>query len=192
MQKGINNLIEKFGASDLVERRSGLSFITVDQTKAVAAITHLKDIDGYTVLSFITAADWIEDGKMQLTYMLNNPAEVAEIAIRVMLERKKEAGESMETIHHLWPNAKKWQQELKEMYGVDFPTSPGVNDSFILEGWDDMPPNRRDFDTKQYAEDTFFPRGGRVTHDPATYMREQLDPKDPQYYTKKKKKDINS
>ncbi|MCK5906369.1 MAG: hypothetical protein KAG37_02200, partial [Flavobacteriales bacterium] len=70
MQKGINNLIEKFGASDLEERRPGLSFITVENTKAVAAITHLKDIDGYTVLSLITAVDWIEDGIMQLTYLL--------------------------------------------------------------------------------------------------------------------------
>jgi len=192
MQKGINNLIEKFGASDLVERRPGLSFITVDETKAVAAITHLKNIDGYTVLSFITAADWIEDGKMQLTYMLNNPYEIAEIAIRVMLDRNETTYESMESIHHLWPNAKKWQQELREMYGIDFPTSPGLNDPFILEGWDDMPPYRRDFDTKQYAEDTFFPREGRETNDPATYMREKLDPKDPQFYTKAKRKDINS
>ena len=192
MQKGINNLIEKFGASDLIERRPGLSFITVEETKAVAAITHLKDIDGYTVLSFITAADWIEDGKMQLTYMLNNPAEIAEIAIRVMLERKEDAGETMESIHHLWPNAKKWQQELREMYGIKFPGSPGLNDPFILEGWDDMPPYRRDFDTKQYAADTFFPREGRVTHDPATYMREQLDPKDPQLYTKAKREQKNS
>jgi len=192
MQKGINNLIERFGATDMVERRPGLTFITVDQHKAVAAITHLKDIDGYTVLSFITATDWIEDGKMQLTYMLNNPEEIAEIGLRVMLERKEEAGESMETIHHLWPNAKKWQQELKEMFGIDFPTSPGVNDPFILEGWDDMPPYRRDFNTKQYSADTYFPREGRVKHDPATYMREQLDPKDPQFYTKAKIKGSNS
>ncbi len=186
MQKGINNLIEKFGASDLEERRPGLSFITVENTKAVAAITHLKDIDGYTVLSLITAVDWIEDGIMQLTYLLNNPAEIAEIGLRVMLERKKEAGESMETIHHLWPNAKKWQQELKEMFGINFPGSPNINDDFILEGWDAAPPNRRDFDTKKFAEETFFPRPGRETHDPAEHMKKNMYPKNPADYTNKK------
>ena len=62
------------------------------------------------------------------------------------------------------------------MYGIDFPESPGVNDSFILEGWDDIPPYRRDFDTMKYAEETFFPREGRTTNDPTEYMKKKLYP----------------
>jgi len=37
---------------------------------------------------------------------------------------------------------------------------------------------RRDFDTKKYSEETYFPRPGRKTHDPKTYMKEKLYPND--------------
>ena len=66
--------------------------------------------------------------------------------------------------------------EIKEMYGIDFPGSPRVDDSFLLEGWDDIPPMRRDFDTVKYSEETYFPREGRTTNDPGTYMKEKLYP----------------
>jgi len=35
---------------------------------------------------------------------------------------------------------------------------------------------RREFDTLKYAEETYFPRPGRETHDPATYMKQKLYP----------------
>ena len=44
------------------------------------------------------------------------------------------------------------------------------------EGWDGPPPMRRDFDTKEYSNNTFFQREGRVNFDPREYMREKLYP----------------
>jgi hypothetical protein len=38
------------------------------------------------------------------------------------------------------------------------------------------PPYRRDFDTLAYSRETFREREGRVTHDPATHMKQQLYP----------------
>ena len=34
----------------------------------------------------------------------------------------------------------------------------------------------RDFDTKKYAEETFFPRPGRKTNDPKEHMKKKLYP----------------
>ena len=62
------------------------------------------------------------------------------------------------------------------MFGIDFPGSPGVNDDFILEGWRDIPPYRRDFDTLQFSEENFRHRPGRETRDPAGHMKQQLYP----------------
>jgi NADH-quinone oxidoreductase subunit C len=62
------------------------------------------------------------------------------------------------------------------MFGIDFPGSPGVDESFILEGWQEIPPMRKDFDTAAYSEKTFFPREGRKTDDPKEYMKEKLYP----------------
>ena len=48
----------------------------------------------------------------------------------------------------------------------------------MLEGWDNIPPMRRDFDTKKYSEETFFPREGRETYDPRKVMEEKSYPKE--------------
>jgi NADH-quinone oxidoreductase subunit C len=82
----------------------------------------------------------------------------------------------MTSIHHLWQQAKIYQRELREMFGIDFPGSPGLHENFALEGWEDIPPMRRDFDTKEYSEKTYFPRPGRQTHDPREYMKQKLYP----------------
>ncbi|MGM0407978.1 MAG: NADH-quinone oxidoreductase subunit C, partial [Bacteroidota bacterium] len=119
------------------------------------------------------AVDWIEDNKFQLTYLLNNPEKKSDIGVKVLIDRENP---EMESIHHLWKQAKTYQRELREMFGINFPGSPKVDEPFILEGWTDIPPYRRDFDTKKYSEETYFPRPGRSTNDPATYMKQKLYP----------------
>ncbi|MEI2768886.1 MAG: NADH-quinone oxidoreductase subunit C [Nitrosomonas sp.] len=102
----------------------------------------------------LTAVDWLEDGQFQLTYLL----------CRTGRKRRKTSacaccipreGASMESIHEVWPTAATYQRELREMFGIDFPGSPRLHEEFILEGWNDIPPYRRDFDTLKYARDSY-------------------------------------
>ncbi len=175
MEKIIENIKNKFSLSD-VDSAHGW-YITCEKNDAVGLLAHLKTAEGFTHLVLITAVDWIEDGKFQLTYLLNNPKSKTRLGVRTFIERSVWPEESeMESAHHLWPAAKTYQRELHEMFGIDFPESPEVNDPLILEYWDDIPPYRRDFDTKKYSEDTYFPREGRSTNDPAEYMKEKLYP----------------
>jgi NADH-quinone oxidoreductase subunit C len=169
----MNDIKTKFDITEIVQQRENLSFITIPKQDAISLITYLRDIKGFHHLVLLTAADWLEDGKFQLTYLLNNPTEKTDLGVRVFISREDA---SMETAHHLWEQVATYQRELKEMFGIDFPGSPGVDKPFILEGWDDLPPYRRDFDTKQYSEDTFFPRPGRESNDPAEYMKKKLYP----------------
>jgi len=148
-------------------------FVNVPAAEAVEYITRLRDIEGYTHLVFLTAIDYIEDSLFRLTYMLHNYFKGLDLGVQVDIARES-AG--MESIHHLWPHAATYQRELKEMFGIDFPGSPGVDDSFILEGWMEIPPMRREFDTKAYSEQTYFPRPGRSSHDTTEYMKEKLYP----------------
>jgi NADH-quinone oxidoreductase subunit C len=85
----------------------------------------------------------------------------------------------MESAHKLWEQVATYQRELKEMFGIEFPDSPRLNEPFILEGWNEIPPYRRDFDTKKYSTETYFPRIGRGTNDPEEYMKSKLYPNDP-------------
>ncbi|MCF7948601.1 MAG: NADH-quinone oxidoreductase subunit C [Spirochaetia bacterium] len=158
---------------------SDLAFVTVAPEAARHLILDLRDRFGFTHLVLLTAVDYIEEGKFLLTYLLHNYELHHDIGVQVPIGREAaEAGASMESIHDLWAQAGTYQRELKEMFGIDFPGSPRVDEPFILEGWDEVPPMRREFDTKQYSETTYFPRPGRSTNDPADYMRQKLYPKE--------------
>ncbi len=164
---------KRFSLSGFENKSNELAFVQVPVDQAVAFITTVRDIDGYKHLVFFTAVDLLEDGVFRLTYMLHNYNTKHDLGIQTDISREDSA---MESIHHLWPHGATYQRELKEMYGIDFPGSPGVDESFVLEGWFAMPPMRRDFDTKEYSEATFFPRPGRKTFDTQEYMKEQLYP----------------
>jgi NADH-quinone oxidoreductase subunit C len=162
-----------FPLGELTEQRKDLAFVTVPAEHLRATILHLRDKEGFTHLVLLTAVDWLEEGQFQLTYLLNNRVLACDIGLRVMIPRD---AATMESIHDIWPTAATYQRELREMFGIDFPGSPRIEEEFILEGWNDIPPYRRDFDTLKYAQEAYSERPGRVTHDPETHMRLQLYP----------------
>jgi NADH-quinone oxidoreductase subunit C len=162
-----------FELIDWTEQRPDLAFVTVRRDELRQLLLHLRNEMGFTHLVLLTAVDWLEDGQFQLTYLLNNRLQARDIGLRLMISRDKA---SMDSIHDLWPTAATYQRELREMFGIDFPMSPRVDEEFILEGWHDKPPYRRDFDTLAYAETTYNQRSGRETRDPAKHMKEQLYP----------------
>ena len=173
MRELYEQLKEKFPLGELTEQRPDLAFITVEQEQLRPLLLHLRDREGFTHLVLLTVVDWIEDGSFQLTYLLCDREQARDLGLRVMVPRD---GTSMESIHDLWPTAATYQRELREMFGIAFPDSPGVEEDFILEGWSGIPPYRRDFDTLKYSEETFAPRPGRETRDPAEHMKQQLYP----------------
>jgi NADH-quinone oxidoreductase subunit C len=174
MSKEIISVIEeRFRLTERNVAEPDLPFITVERGQALDAIAYLKDVEGYRHLVLLTAVDYIERGEFQLTYLLHHPEKKTDIGVRVMISREDAA---MDSGHHLWPTLATYQRELREMFGIDFPGSPGVMDNFILEGWKGIPPYRRDFDTKAFAEQFYPQREGRGSHDPATYMKEKLYP----------------
>ncbi len=178
-----NRLKALYPLGELTEQRSGangiLAFVTVPRASLRDVLQFLRDREGYVHLVLLTAVDWIEDGQFQLTYLLNNRAQRRDLGVRVMIDRLATGMASMESIHELWPTAATYQRELREMFGIDFPGSPRIDEEFILEGWNDIPPYRRDFDTLKYANESYSQRPGRETHDPQAHMKQQLYPDAP-------------
>ncbi len=162
-----------FPLGEMTEQRPDLAFVTLPADQLRSVISHLRDKEGFSHLVLLTAVDWLEEGQFQLTYLLNDRRGARDLGLRVMIPRE---GAGMESIHDLWPTAATYQRELREMFGIDFPGSPRVDEEFILEGWRGIPPYRRDFDTLQYAREAYAERPGRVTHDPETHMRERMYP----------------
>jgi len=173
MHELYTKLKKLFPLGELTEQRDDLAFITIEQQQLRSLILHLRDKENFTHLVLLTAVDWLEDNLFQLTYLLSNRTKSTDIGLRIMISRDDAV---MESIHDIWPTAATYQRELREMFGIDFPGSPGVNDDFILEGWNNIPPYRRDFDTLKFSDDTFSQRSGRETKDPAEHMKQQLYP----------------
>ena len=175
MQELYAKLSTQFELGELTGQRPDLAFITVPSEQLRALLLHLRDREGFTHLVLLTAVDWLEENTFQLTYLLCDREKQRDLGLRVMLSRDSA---SMESFHDIWPTAATYQRELREMFGIDFPGSPGVNDDFILEGWTGIPPYRRDFDTLEFAEKNFAQRPGRETNYPAQHMKQQLYPGD--------------
>lgn len=169
MRTLLESLKDQFPLGPITEQRSDLAFVTVERNVLRPLLTHLRDREGFTHLVLLTAVDWIEEGLFQLTYLVHDRRRGRDVGLRVLVPR--DAAE-MDGVHDLWPTAATYQRELREMFGIRFPGSPRIDEEFILEGWIDLPPYRRDFDTKAFAEEAFTHRPGRETHDPATHMRE--------------------
>jgi NADH-quinone oxidoreductase subunit C len=173
MEEILNRLKSRYSIKDEKKTLPYQLFFTADKADLLSMLTLLKENEGFTHLVLLTAVDYIEQDLFQLTYIINNPDKKKEAAVRVMLDRNNPV---MDSIHSLWITAATYQRELKEMFGIDFPGSPRVDEAFILEGWDDLPPYRRDFDTLKYVQEHHADRPGRLTYDPSQYMKEKLYP----------------
>jgi NADH-quinone oxidoreductase subunit C len=175
----MKNLIEKlsksFELTDVVYQRPDLTFVTAKKENTINLVTQLRDYEGFSHFVLLSVVDWIEENVFQLTYFLNNPTGKYDLAIRCIIDREEA---TMTSAHHLWKQIATYQRELKEMYGIEFPGSPRLNENFILEGWDNIPPMRRDFDTKKYSAETFFPCERPKTNDPAEYMKSKMYPEE--------------
>ncbi len=173
----MNNMIERlkqdFAVSNINQRRSQLITLNVDKDKGERLLRELRDHEGYTHLSFIACVDYIERGVFSIIYMLHNYDSKQTLGVHVEVERENA---EMKSIHKLWAQAWTYQRELREMYGINFPGSPRVDEEFCLEGWEEMPPMRRDFNTADYSTERFGHRQGRVSEDPREHMKTKLYP----------------
>jgi NADH-quinone oxidoreductase subunit C len=171
----LETLKERFDITDVKLQKEDQLFVTIPLIHVVDLVTHLRDVKGFSHLVMLAAVDWLEDGVFQLTYILNNPDKKIDIAVRTFVDRENPV---VDSAHHLWAQMATYQRELYEMFGINFPGSPRVDEPFVLEDWDGPPPYRRDFDTRKYSEETYFPRPGRETHDPSEYMKQKLYPEE--------------
>ncbi len=158
MEQIVKELENRFGILSHREQRADLGEVVIEEKNTVALLEWLKRHGGYIHLTHFSVVDWIEDDEFQLVYLLTDPEACHTLMVSTRIDR--EAAEA-ESIHTLWPEAVTYEQEFNEMYGITFPGSPRQGVEFMLEGWNDMPPMRRDFDTVEYCERTYVFRPGR-------------------------------
>ena len=60
MNQLFDRLKNQFGVVADAPIKPNQYFCTVEKSKLVQCITHLRDLEGYTILILITPVDWIE------------------------------------------------------------------------------------------------------------------------------------
>ena len=150
-----------------------LSQETVSLAKLTRRIEELRG-DGHVQLTLLTATDWLEEGEFEVSYLLTDPVGCRTVVLGVRIPRETP---ELPTVSDVWPQAVTYEQELNEMFGIRFEGSPRQGVPFILEGWKDMPPMRRDFDTLKYSVEHYEDRPGRRSIDTRRYVGRVADEK---------------
>ncbi len=135
----------------------------VKQKEVHLLLSALKSA-GWIQMSYLSAVDWIEENKFEIVYVLFNWDKPVYIQIRTKIDRENPV---MESILPIFPGAKYYEREVHEFFGIAFPGNPDYEKQLILEGWDDIPPLRKDFDPKVYSDRKFpkreYPQDFSVT-----------------------------
>ncbi len=155
-----------------VRREHGYLHVSVPPERAVELLLMARKRSGFELLQLISAVDRIEDGVMQITWILEHSVDSSIFMVSADYRREDT---SVPTMGDVWPAAVIFERELHEMFGIDFPGNPRQEEEFLLEGWKDTPPMRRDFDTLEYSMRKFGARRKRTHTDPRKHIARVLD-----------------
>ena len=125
--------------------------VKVDKKDAVAFLGYLKN-NGFLQMSLITAVDWLEDGLFELVYTLVSWEERLTVSVSTFIDRKQP---DMPSLRHIWPTARFYEWDINEFFGINFLGHPEMGNPLFLEGWDDLPPLRKDFDPLAYSYERY-------------------------------------
>lgn len=141
--------------TEVVRKDTVFAYATKEQVSSV--LLYAKEQLGFSSFTHLSCVDWLESEEFELVYIIWSPKTKLNLFVKTRLERENPV---MENTDMIWRQINTYQREIREMFGVEFPGFVGEKE-FILEDWEEAPPMRRDFDTLDYVNDTFFEREGR-------------------------------
>jgi NADH-quinone oxidoreductase subunit C len=121
---------------------------------AVLSILSFLKNKGYDHLALISCVDWIEEKNFELVYILSSYSEKDEkehIILKTRIPREKP---EFKTVISVFENAEPYERELHELFGINFEGNERLT-PLLLERDYEIPPFRKDFDTREYVKETF-------------------------------------
>ncbi|MCK5035496.1 MAG: NADH-quinone oxidoreductase subunit C [Candidatus Sabulitectum sp.] len=157
----------RFPLLKLVREQHNYLHVKVERVSAMDAIVMARTSLGHSVLQLISTVDRIEDDVFQMTWILENYSACTVLLISADYPRENCI---VPSLCQIWPAASAFEREIFEMFGISFPGNPREGEDFLLEGWKDTPPMRRDFETEEYAMRVYGERQPREHLDPRQYI----------------------
>ncbi|MCK5132188.1 MAG: NADH-quinone oxidoreductase subunit C [Candidatus Sabulitectum sp.] len=157
----------RFPLLKLVREQHNYLHVKVAKASVVDAVLMARTCLGFTTLQLISTVDRLEDDVFQMTWILENQGACFVLLISADYPRENCI---VPSLSQMWPTASTFEREIFEMFGISFPGNPREGEDFLLEGWKDMPPMRRDFETEEYSMRVFGERQPREHLDPRQYV----------------------
>jgi NADH-quinone oxidoreductase subunit C len=132
--------------------------VRVPRGSVLPVLSFLKG-EGLDLLELVSCVDWIERGVFEIVYVLSsyvgeeNPPPVVGAGVIVKTELPRE-GASLASSIGVFAAAEPYERELHELFGVRFEDHPRLTPLFLEREYE-VPPFRKDFDTREYVEDHF-------------------------------------
>lgn len=151
-EKIISSIKSEFQESVSIISSEGKTVsMTVEKGALYDSLSWLKD-NGFDHLSDITCVDYIDEKEFELVYHLWSHEEKSRVNVKTRISRKSP---SIRSISDLWTGAQFHEREIHELFGVDFEGNSNLSPLF-LEDWEEIPPFRKDFDTREYVRREYY------------------------------------
>ena len=125
--------------------------LTVTKETCHEVLSQLKAMS-FDHLSDVTGVDYMADGEFEIVYHLWSHTEKARAILKVRITRESPV---IESAIDLWPGAQIHEREAHELFGISFGGNPNLSPLF-LEDWTEIPPFRKDFDTREYVKRQYY------------------------------------
>ena len=150
-EKEVIELIEKnLSPLETEEKRAQNISVEFEPEDTIQAISFLKS-KSYKQLSTISCVDWIDDNEFELVYHLYSYDDFINISVKTRIDREKA---KFVTLKEVWPVAEFYERDIHDFFGVEFEGNDNLEE-LILENWNDIPPMRKDFDTRKFVNEEY-------------------------------------
>ena len=133
--------------------------VSVKKDQVLAVLRFLKD-RRFDHLALVSCVDWMEEKEFELVYILTHYTQDGEertdqerlhLIVKTRISRQNPR---LETVTGIFSNAEPYEREIHELYGVKFEGHKRLIPLFLERDYE-IPPFRKDFDTRKYVKDVF-------------------------------------
>jgi NADH-quinone oxidoreductase subunit C len=127
---------------------------------SIFAVLRYLEENGLDHLALISCVDWQERGALEVVYVLSrympgdaehSPEQRLHVFLKTEVPRD---GPELPSAIDIFANAEPYEREIHELFGVRFAGHPRLIPLFLEREYQ-IPPFRKDFDTRSYVEETF-------------------------------------
>ncbi len=144
----LKDLKSKFNAEYTFQDK--FLFIKIPDIHYYTVAKNLK-ARGFKRLLTVSAIDWLERGKFEVYFLLYNPSENLYAKVSTEIPRKEP---KIQSLSDLWENSAMHERETWELFGIVFEGNL-ILKPLLLEAWRDIPPFRKDFNSREYVEKVY-------------------------------------